>query len=545
MGGGSYKNRIEYDILSVFKEKPASELSTSYIVRRVFSREFKDIDAGLNSPSQDRDMIRKAKADTARLHRKVLYYLNKLQEEDIIQLAREGSKGRKFFRLALNEGEELHLNKRVKKIVISRQESGSVPVEGYEQKSLVYRFDPATWVSRVNSILIDSARFKSLDYLHRSLVKCFSNINDVAGMLDFNRLMEISDPESFADFIEKTDSDCEDFGRTLCLIIKVSRVNKENSDRVLDCIRKYAELKPKHVRVVFDSSSKDIQQNRGFFEQAAHLFSESKIKMYIKNDSVHAPPYIIGRAGPYTFDEDDWKLYSDVFSGRMGCLVCSQASFAVDMHKLLKEYSSAEQVRSIVLKIAKSLFFSNTRQRRRSGEYFSELNRINKDHERSMFNFSRNYIRLWNHMAESPGFDSQEMDSLISQLKDDINSFCHSQETIYNAAGMPTRFRIAFSCAFDDFRRGLMEAEMFSKIIINNKEDLYKEDVSALLARKEEMSRMLLGGDRVRLYRRGSIDPKDIIREILMVANTYQLPLICYDFGDIKGANLKLNSFFD
>ncbi|MFO8016504.1 MAG: hypothetical protein R6U32_05355 [Candidatus Woesearchaeota archaeon] len=545
MGGSGSNDRTEHNIISLFKEKPDSELSTSYIVRSLFPERFREIDSALKSPSHDRERIRKAKAEVAKLHRKTLYYLNKLQDEDIIKLSREGGKGRKFFSLALNEGEELHINNRVKKIFVSRQDIGSVPVEGYEQKNIIYRFDPSTWISRVNSILVESARFKSLDYLHKSILRFFNNVNDVVGLYRFNLLLEDSSTSDFAEFIEKIDSDCEDFGRSVCLIIKVRDISTDKAANVIGCIRVYSEIQPKHVRIVFESSSRDMQKQRGFFGQIIPLFSESKIKLYVKDDSIHSPPYIIGRGGPHTFDEAEWSSYTSSFSGKMGCIVCSQASFAIDIHKLLNEYRSTEQASSIVMKIAKSLFFSSIRQRRRSGEYFNELNRFNRGYERSLFNFSRNYIRLWNHLSERIVPDGGSVNSIIGQLKDEVNSFCHSQETIYNASGMPTRFRIAFSCAFDDFRRGMMNPEMFTKIIIRSREDLHSEENSSLLTKREEISGSLGGGNRVRLYRKGNVDPSEVVREMLIVMNTYQLPLICYDFGDVKGANLQLNSFFD
>ena len=62
------------------------------------------------------------------------------------------------------------------------------------------------------------------------------------------------------------------------------------------------------------------------------------------------------------------------------------------------------------------------------------------------------------------------------------------------------------------------------------------------MTEKEKIFEVFDGGDRIRFFRNGQINPKDIEREVSIILNTYKLPFFCYDFGGVHG-NLKLTSF--
>lgn len=107
---------------------------------------------------------------------------------------------------------------------------------------------------------------------------------------------------------------------------------------------------------------------------------------------------------------------------------------------------------------------------------------------------------------------------------------------------MPTRFKIAFSCAFDKFNQKLSQ-EKFKKIKITKLEDLYSQKIKDLLKEKEDVTQIFDGGDRLRFFRSGEIKSDDVIREINVILNTYNIPLFCYDFGEVKGTAKKLTDF--
>jgi len=131
---------------------------------------------------------------------------------------------------------------------------------------------------------------------------------------------------------------------------------------------------------------------------------------------------------------------------------------------------------------------------------------------------------------------------LIESIKQEVDEFCITEETIYKACGMPTRFKVAFSCAFSEFDEELSEKQ-FKKILINKFDDLYSPEIKEYLQARAKVFKIFDGGDRVRLYRTGRFLPEDIIRELNIILNSYQLPFICYNFGKLKGGNLKITEF--
>jgi len=55
---------------------------------------------------------------------------------------------------------------------------------------------------------------------------------------------------------------------------------------------------------------------------------------------------------------------------------------------------------------------------------------------------------------------------LIKSTKEEIDNFCVSEETIYKSCGMPTRFKVAFSCLFNGAKFNFSERSP-QKIEIN------------------------------------------------------------------------------
>ena len=74
-----------------------------------------------------------------------------------------------------------------------------------------------------------------------------------------------------------------------------------------------------------------------------------------------------------------------------------------------------------------------------------------------------------------------------------------------------------------------------------NMENKFKDTLKA----KEKICEIFDGGDRLRIFRSGSIEVDEIIKEFGILLNSYNIPLYCYDFGEIRGANLKLTSFIE
>src|SRR3989344_5072276 len=127
---------IESAILSVFRQEP-KEYDTSELAMKILP-EYALAEEMLES--QDRQKIQQAKIIKFRLHRKLLYYLNKLVAENILSVARVQEKGEKVFALTMEEG-EITFEKGHKKITITKSISSSNYIESYEKQGLMKKFE--------------------------------------------------------------------------------------------------------------------------------------------------------------------------------------------------------------------------------------------------------------------------------------------------------------------------------------------------------------------------------------------------------------------
>ncbi len=523
--------KTEYEILSFFKKKPNNEFSTSDIVMNVFPSKSIELDDIIKSKISSQEQLKLAKNSKAKLHRRVLYYLNKLIGEGIVELKREGSKGEKFFELGINDDERYIIDKYKRRIVIEKPIMPAVPIEGYEQKSFVHRQNPETWVERLNAILLESERFDNLKDYYKKIIDCFSDVNDVVSLNDFESLFINNTSGSVKRFLSKLDKMCEDYGKTISCIIDMT-----NIDQKFD-IYNLLRSKFENINFIFDLRVGELRDNRQFIEKAVEAVSKSNSILYFKNQDLHAAPYMIGAAGPYTFNPDEWVNYiKDVRKDSQG-IACAQTSVTIDVYRFWTENKSASQFRSMLMAVVKALLTANSMQRRKSAEYFNVSTKLSSQ----FLSLSRSYIRFWNYGWRQTGIDPEDTMSLIKKLDQEVQNFSSSQETIYLSCGIPTRFKVCFSCDFG-VQNPQLSKPRFGKLKISNSEALHSEETKKMLSDKEKLFELFLGGDRIRFIRLGSPRADDVWREINTIFTSYKIPFFCYDFSK-SHKNIKLTEF--
>jgi len=531
-------NKTEEQILNLFKENPNKEFSTYDVITNLYPNESTEIGNSIYSIT-DKESIKKAKRRKAQLHRKILYYLNKLLGEDVLKVSKTGAKGSKFYKLALEEGEELILRKKKRKIVIQKPSIPLMPIEGYEDQNLLLKYEPSSWIERVNSIILETPRFNSFKELEQTVLSIFTNINDSVCLNDFETFLKNN--TNGKEFLKNLDEETKDYGRYLNIILDFTNIENENF--ILNFIKEYISINPEKIILIFDIRAKELNKYEALFNKIIELYHKEKKVVYIKNQDIYEAPCFIGKAGPYTIKPEEWKIYKDTLKDNVNCLVLSLSSIAVDMKRFLKDYKDFNQFREFILKIAKAFLFANSLQRRKSGEFFESLVKINETYIEDIFSFGKNYIRFWNYGWKEE-HDTHYLE-LLKNIKDIVDKFCTSEETIYLSCGMPINFKIAFSCAFSNFVKKEFSKESFSRLKIEKIEDLYNKKTMKFLEEKEEIIKIFDGGDRLRIKRTGKVVPKDICRELNIILNTYKVPFFCYDFKEQQKGNLSLQEFFE
>ncbi len=532
----------DYEILKIFKRDPNREISTSEIIKELEKEEYEQIQSILSDKYMDKAKIKEAKEKKARLHRKTLYHLTKLVQKKILKQSKEGRKGEKFFVLGIDEGEEIVLDSLLKRsIKLIKPKTPDMEMEGYEKKGIIHKVEEPSWISRLNSIMLECSMFKNLGELKNIVSICFTNINDSIALNDFQEM--INDRKKTHTFLNKLNLKCKDHGRRASCIINVSDVKDKVT--TLGVLKDSLESKLTNIKFIFEIDGKTLNEDELFFAKIIKLFLKFNVNLYIKNNNLHKAPYMLGKFGPYTFEEKEWALYQKELKGKLYGLVCAQSTVLVDVEKFFRENpKSIESFNDLIDKIVNSLLISNSLQRRKSAEFFESLIKVFKEYSREFFMFSKNYIRFWNYGWNRENFDQEFLLEFMATSKEKVNRFCFYEDTIYKSCGMPTRFRVAFSCVFDGFVKNILTAQKHKELNINDLKDFYKEDIANLINIKENLFNIFDGGDLMNISKTtGNFDTKQIVREISFVLNSYNIHFFRYRFSKIKEIDVRLDKF--
>jgi hypothetical protein len=525
----------EETILNTFKKNSAKELNTEFLVMEVYPKEYALAENLMHGT--DKVNVHDGKRRKFQLHRKILYYLNKLLDNHIIKVSKTAEKGEKYFMLQTSEGDTI-IEKGYKKIVITKPTMTSTYIEQYELKNVMKKYEEDSWINRFNSILLECSRTQEIHRLYDTVSGCFTSVNDVIALNDFENIINTTSEKSLNEFFEKICKDTDNFDKTISLIINIERAN----NNIYLFIEHYARINPKKINIIFNISNKDLQKCSKTIGHIFENFSESKIKINFKNNDLSMAPHFKGRAGIYNFNERDWETYQKKSRGNIIGVICSQSQIAININKFFETYKTDSEFRNAVLNAAKTLLITNTVQRRKSNEYFKDINNMNSQDAPEFYKYSRNYIRFWNYDWQASMQEDENLSELIKSTKSLIDMFCNTEETIFKSCGVPIRFKVAFSSAFRNYDARFMGERDYKKMTVNKSEDYYSGETKKFLQARERMFEIFDGGDRLRIFRKNDFAMNDIMHEIGILLSAYKIPFFTFDFSGMRGT-VKLTNF--
>jgi len=508
----------EFQILTFLRKDPKNEFSTTQIVWAV---EGKDAEAARKLITSDEKKQKvHGKSKLAQLHRKILYHLNRLVTEKLLVISRIGEKGEKYFSLALGEGEELHIEKNHRRIIITRPVTPALPIEGYEQKGIIQKFEEKSWVEKLNSVLVNAESFTDLTNLANFLVKSFDGVNDVIGLYGFERVLKMHNDSAVSSFMHNLAVSCEDYGRSICFIIDL-----EKADRVESTLPLLTKPATDLFSFVFEVHPREVNKMGRIVAE----FTKARIPLNIKNKDQTSAPFFVGRAGIYNFSEEDWRIAQ---THKSQAIACAQSTLCLDVYKYVGAGKDFSDFRKLLVNASKALLVANQLQRKGYHDYFGSIWKTASTPDFMLF--SRNYIRFWN-------FEASELPlELVRSAKEEIDRFSASEYIIYQACGMPTRFEIALAPAF---KMGSFSPEQFQRMEITRPEELLSEKTKNILRQREELSSLFNGGGIASFYNSGALSLQEFMRVLETVATTYRFPLINFEFKRGSMPELKLTEF--
>lgn len=530
-------------ILNLFRKNPNESFPTSYIARSVYPDEYERILEVQNGKFTTKEESKKVSREKSKIHRRILHHLNKMVEKEVLEVSKRGENGEKFFKLNIDEGEEIiYEGVRKRQVGITKPVLPSLPIENYESKGVVKKYKDKKWHTKLDSILIESTMFDQ-DELYNVTSVALDNIKDVVGLNSFESVISQLSTERLFKLLKNISRDLRDFNKRISLIIDLSRVKPSDREKLS---RIFKELFPLHnINIVFELNSRELQNQRDFIKNILPSFTDD-LPIYFRNKSLTDVPYLVGEAGSYTFEQDKWEKHKENES-KAKVLCCSQSTVFIDIEKFLssKKSHNRSEFLDLTKKTYKSLFRGNTIQRSRKHELFRRILDITRqDGEKEFFIYGRNYIRFWNLNSISSSFDDKTTIKLLKSLKKDTDEFCAAESTIYKSCGMPIEFKVAFSPAIGSYPLNNLSKNRKKFIEVSGLEELCSDKLKDNLRFNSSLSSVYDGGNLLEVKRKGTFSDEDLLEEFNVLLSSYPFELFRYRFKDTKGKNSKINNFF-
>jgi len=481
-------HRLEYAILDSFREDPEAK-STTELVNRVMKKETEEI-----NKLQEQQQEKEAKRKKAQLHRKLLYHLNKLIDDELLEVKGTQGRGEKTFKL-VHEG-NITIRSGRKQVTIHKPTQIETPIDELKD---AHSYHSENWLHKVNAIFLEAK--ETLDAIAEKTEKVAQQVNDAIGLLHFEKMLGSGDPDIFLDRMR----------RQACKIVLCMSI-PQDPRKILRFCRAYAQNRPKNLQIVFTINPTILQRHRETLEKVIEQFMQQNIKINFRNTSVHKAPIICGNAGPYTMSEKDWKQYNTKKGLSEGVVVVG-ASIILDL-------KGDEHLHKLAKKAAETLFLVGRKRRVRI--------------ENIKIGFMDDMIRCWNHDLERETLIEE-----INAAQEVVYEYSQMQERVYRACGMPIRCKIRISSAFGKLQG--LSARSYKKMTVHGLNTLQETKYSEYLKRREEVARKF-SADRIRIFRHGEGSAQEVFREAAFILNSYAVPYITYDFSELRG-DIKLTEF--
>ncbi len=502
-------SQIEKKILDFFKNNPETEHSTSEIIDYSNKELNRRINLLLNS--SDPKLVEQGRKEKAKLHRKTLYYLNKLVDRELIKYVREGKNNEKFFSINLDLDEELVYRGKDSYLVIKRKYGFfSSPIEGFEKQGIVSKFKGETWVDRLNSVLIN-CNLVDISAEYEKIISLFSNINDVLCFYSFDTFINLQDLENIERILKSLFDEAESYDKFLSFIISFDKVDKS---KLFDFCILISKKVINNYSITLDLDLKQVKENSDFFVK---LFSDKRIdfsRISFKNENIDKKPYFKGRAGTYSFNEKEWLEHKN-----KPLVVCSISTIDLDISKL---FSDKNNFATLLSKLSKTFVLLNSIQRRNFNDYFRYILNFSNAGE-NFFSISRNFIRFKNFSDSLNALE--EASFLIKKAKKWVEDFSKYEEMIYLLCGMPSRFKIALSS--EDF-----------VFYFNELSDLLEEKNRKKIFFREIYLSSLDGGGCANFVNQHFVSETKSFLDLVMILSEFSFPYFSYipkkRFQDLK-----------
>lgn len=509
---------IQKKVLQIFLKNPGNEFGTAHLVKEVFPKQYEFVQNCLNNPSKDKDTIKLGKRKKAKLHRKLLYHLNKLENENVLIMSQVKGKGEKYYILNLERKTLSNKDKELQSL-IRKYGTGSrdffkiTGLERYKDLGIIKKYDEEQWSNRVNAILLEATQD-----IHKKIPRFLPCINDVLGINNFEKIIDEKQGSDMLEFLHTIYDQSQDYNKYINLVINIDNIQDKNA--LAEFLILHCEEKPKNTFLIIQSNIETLENKERLNETVKYL-SRKNLRLNFQHTIHQKHPILIGKLGTYNIKDKDWKNYKNT-KNDLG-LAYSETSLYVDI-KRFQEKLGMKKFHEFCKKIAKSFILATSDRRNNSYTYFKPVLDYSKNNPNNFFNHSYNHIKLWNYDA-----NNELMKEIFSQVQYELEKLSVNQETVFKSCGLPIRFKACLSSSFSSFDEEFLSEKQYKKFRIRNINEYDKFEVKERLKTREQFFKIFRLGDRLRIFREKNFKDFDIVKELEKLS-TYYFSLLTYDF---------------
>ncbi len=498
-----YMGELQKKILLVFSNDSKRTFSTSGLVNKIFPDISLKVEEKLTSP--DREVQLEGKREKARLHRKLLYHLNKLMEMDVLTVTGIAGKGEKYY--ALNPNRSLDEGYKYRKLVESvtgkDPEHIRAELDALKNNEFIKKYDSQNWFRKLNAVLLEPK--EDLNSLYDLLTSIYVFFNDVIGINEFQRYIVNEDQKSMKVFLKKLSYDLEEFERKVNFVLDLRDLDTSKLYSFLEMI---SFLNNGTLSLIIKTNKEEVFEKKQIFKSILKY----DVEILFQNTEIQEAPVLKGRIGPHTIKNKQWHSYRRLFKHKTIGDVFSNTAMTMDVEKFFSSGKGYSDFRKLVMDSVSSMLVASSIQRSKSDVFFYSLNNLNSNYQNHFYRHSNNHIKLTNFRNQ---LEKEEFMSLLSSLSDQVRDFCTSEETIFKSCGIPTRHSVRISQGDENSVR------------IDNKSNISSKKVREDLELAEELSDIFLNN--YILDVKTVSDSDDLLLQLKEIFSMRRIPVLSFN----------------
>lgn len=503
-------HKTEKQLINVFSQSPQRSFTTSELVSLAFSDDYHAIRDQLHS--NDTETKKHAKRHKAKLHRKLLYHLNKLLKKGILRVDEIQARGEKSYALAQTSGETIYHDKE-STITITHAERPPRYTTGHEEAKRIYV--RSTALHTIDAYAINAKAHPGIAHLRQELIHAYPHINDAILISNAQHLLELGQ-EAMSAGIAQLEADTQDYEVAITLHIDLTQ--QQLTQRHLAFFRTFALHKPSRVYIVFGADAQTLKTQQTIFTQILDILSADKIKINIQNNTQTQDIHFYGEAGSYLLTQAHKHVLD-----KHHAVIVANTSMLIDA----QQAKNASTQTQIINDAMRTMLSHISAQRRLAHKALSGIARSTELKEQ--LSTPTAIIRYYSFSLEESTI------ALFSDIKKQIQQFSEIHNRIYASCGVPIDLQIQLSTGFIHYAD--LPARTYKKTPVKSKSDLSTQQ----LRLREQLLRAMQT-DRVRIFRETPYSPQDLFNEIVYLLEQYSIPLICYDLQSLQ-TTLSLEQF--